>query len=142
MNRRNFIEMSAIAGAATLLFPSCISQKVSNSEIPPYLKEYKDLYNTNPRKAAIEWFRNARYGIYSKLGKGEWVLNKELIPVSEYAKSKDDFTADKFDADFITDLALEAGIIGFQSETAEIFYRNIEIKEFDKVIPSEAFLKK
>lgn len=32
------------------------------------------------------------------------------------------------------------GIIGFQSETAEIFYRNIEIKEFDAVIPAETFL--
>ena len=35
-----------------------------------------------------------------------------------------------------------AGIIGFQSETAEIFYRNIEIKEFDKTIPADVFLKK
>ena len=50
MNRRNFLEMSAMAGAATLLFPSCIGQKGSNSDIPPYLKEYKDLYETNPRR--------------------------------------------------------------------------------------------
>lgn len=35
-----------------------------------------------------------------------------------------------------------AGIIGFQSETAEIFYRNIEIKEFEESIPMKAFLKK
>ena len=34
------------------------------------------------------------------------------------------------------------GIIGFQSETAEIYYKNIEIKEFDEVIPMEMFLKK
>ena len=32
------------------------------------------------------------------------------------------------------------GIIGFQSETAEIFYRNIEIKEFEKSLPAERFL--
>ena len=32
------------------------------------------------------------------------------------------------------------GIIGFQAETAEIYYRNIEIKEFEKIIPSEKFL--
>lgn len=32
------------------------------------------------------------------------------------------------------------GIIGFQSETAEIYYRNIEIKEFDEVIPMDVFL--
>lgn len=35
----------------------------------------------------------------------------------------------------------DAGIIGFQSETAEIFYRNIRIKEFDDILPAEVFLK-
>ncbi|WP_165730769.1 DUF1080 domain-containing protein [Polaribacter sp. 20A6] len=34
------------------------------------------------------------------------------------------------------------GIIGFQSETAEVYYKNIEIKEFDKVIPLEKFIEK
>jgi hypothetical protein len=34
------------------------------------------------------------------------------------------------------------GVIGLQSETAEIYYRNIEIKEFDEVVPMEKFLKK
>jgi len=39
-------------------------------------------------------------------------------------------------------LTPSAGIIGFQSETAEIYYRHIKIKEFDEVIPMEVFLKK
>ena len=34
-----------------------------------------------------------------------------------------------------------AGIIGLQSETAEIYYRNIKIKEFDEVVPMEEFIK-
>ena len=34
------------------------------------------------------------------------------------------------------------GIIGFQSETAEIYYRNIEIKEFEESVPAAEFLKK
>lgn len=34
----------------------------------------------------------------------------------------------------------DRGLIGLQSETAEIFYRNIEIKEFDSFIPVERFL--
>ncbi|WP_111708844.1 3-keto-disaccharide hydrolase [Lutibacter citreus] len=37
-------------------------------------------------------------------------------------------------------LKVSEGIIGFQSETAEIFYRNIEIKEFDKELPIGEFL--
>ena len=40
-----------------------------------------------------------------------------------------------------TDLSVRKGIIGLQSETAEIYYRNIEIKEFKKFIPAKAFLK-
>ncbi|MGJ8561355.1 MAG: 3-keto-disaccharide hydrolase [Litorimonas sp.] len=34
-----------------------------------------------------------------------------------------------------------AGIIGFQSETAEIFYRNIDIKKFSESHPIDDFLK-
>ena len=51
------------------------------------------------------WFRNARYGLmmhyglYSLLGRGEWVMNREEIPVSEYAKLADQFTAENFDPD-------------------------------------------
>jgi len=68
------------------------------------------------RAQAIEWFRQARfglflhYGVYSLLGGGEWVQFREAIPVAEYGKLKEQFRADKFDADFITDLALEAGM--------------------------------
>lgn len=38
-------------------------------------------------------------------------------------------------------LSPEAGIFGFQSETAEIFYKNIRIKEFDSIVPAAEFLK-
>lgn len=41
-----------------------------------------------------------------------------------------------------TKLSVSEGIIGFQSETAEIYYRNIEIKEFKRDIPMKRFLKK
>ncbi|QWX84981.1 DUF1080 domain-containing protein [Cellulophaga sp. HaHaR_3_176] len=40
-----------------------------------------------------------------------------------------------------TDLSVGEGIIGFQSETAEIYYKNIKIKEFDEIIPMEKFIK-
>ena len=43
---------------------------------------------------------------------------------------------------YATDLSVGEGIIGFQSETAEIFYKNIMIKEFTEDIPAETFLKK
>jgi hypothetical protein len=39
-------------------------------------------------------------------------------------------------------LNLSEGIIDFKSETAKNYYRNIEIKEFDEIIPIEIFLNK
>jgi alpha-L-fucosidase len=68
--------------------------------------------NMAPR--GIEWFKGAKfglfmhYGLYSLLGRGEWVQWVENIPCAEYAKLMDDFTAKDFDADAITDLACEA----------------------------------
>jgi len=96
-------------------------------DVPSYLREYKDLYERNPRIAALEWFKNAKfglflhYGLYSLLGRGEWVLYREAIPLAEYKKLKDKFTAENFDPDFITDLALEA----------EMKYINITTKHHD-----------
>jgi alpha-L-fucosidase len=96
-----------------ILFNSCIERKPN---VPNYLKEYSKEYIENPRKANLDWFTDAKYGmfihygLYAQLGRGEWVQLRDTIPVAEYAKLKDTFTADKFDADFITDLAIKAGM--------------------------------
>ncbi len=85
-------------------------------KIPNYLKNYSDIYKRSPREAAIEWFRNAKYGLfihyglYSILGRHEWVQLKEKIPVAEYEKLATQFTAEKFDADIITDIAIDSGM--------------------------------
>ncbi len=82
--------------------------------VPSYLAAQAALYAESPRQAALEWFRQARfglfihYGLYSALGKGEWVQFSDRIPVGEYEKLRDRFTACDFDADMITDLACEA----------------------------------
>jgi len=62
------------------------------------------------------WFRQARYGLfihyglYSLLGRGEWVMNREQIPVDEYAKLANQFTASKFNADDIIRRARDWGM--------------------------------
>ncbi len=62
------------------------------------------------------WFQNARYGLfihyglYSLLGRGEWVMNKEQIPVEEHAKLAQRFTAEKYDADDIIQRARDWGM--------------------------------
>lgn len=49
------------------------------------------------------------YGLYSLLGRGEWALNREGIPVDEYRKLADRFTAENFDADDIAKRSKDAG---------------------------------
>jgi len=86
------------------------------SAIPSYLADYADLYAENPREAAIQWFRDAKfglflhYGLYSLIGRHEWVQWREKIPVAEMEKYKDKFTAEKFDADDIARFAKECGM--------------------------------
>lgn len=82
--------------------------------LPSFLRGFYGHYRENRRTATLKWFREARYGLfihyglYSLLGRGEWVQYHERIPIAEYAQLKDEFRAEKFDADVITDLALEA----------------------------------
>ncbi len=85
---------------------------------PKYLSEYAELYSTNPRRANLEWFKKAKFGLFMHYGvssileEGEWVQLKHNppIPVADYDTLRNIFTAKNFDADFITDLALEAGM--------------------------------
>jgi len=110
MNRRTFLVSLAGATAAA------VSHGAADVTVPSYLRRYAALYARDPHAAALTWFKEARfglfmhYGLYSILGRGEWVMFREAIPLAEYEKLKDQFRPDKFDADFITDLALEAGM--------------------------------
>ena len=57
----------------------------------------------------------------------------------------DQYVIHKLNGDIVNmgyNLSQGEGNFGFQSETAEIYYRNIRIKEFDKIIPAEEFLGK
>ena len=92
------------------------SSHVEAQAVPSYLKNYGDAYAQNPRVANLNWFKDAEYGmfihygLYSILEKGEWVQLRDTIPVAKYAKLKDRFTAKNFDADLITDTAIDAGM--------------------------------
>ena len=84
--------------------------------VPDYLKNYRKEYKKDPRSANLQWFKDAQfgmfihYGLYSRLGRGEWIQLRDTIPVDRYAKLKDEFTASDFDAKFIARLAKKAGM--------------------------------
>jgi alpha-L-fucosidase len=84
--------------------------------VPNYLKDYAVLYRQNPRQAAGQWFRDAQYGLflhyglYSLLGRHEWVQLKEKIPVAEYQELMKAFHASRFDAEYIAAFARACGM--------------------------------
>lgn len=85
-------------------------------EVPAYLADQEKAFHEDPHGTNLDWFKQAKYGmfihygLYSQLGRGEWVQLRDTIPVAEYAKLKDTFTAERFDAEMITDLAVKAGM--------------------------------
>jgi alpha-L-fucosidase len=50
------------------------------------------------------------YGLYSLLERGEWVWNREEIPLAEYKELAAKFTARHFDADRLCRMAVDAGM--------------------------------
>lgn len=84
--------------------------------IPPYLENLKDTYGDDPREANRLWFKDAgyglfiHYGLYSIIGRHEWVQLRETIPVAEYERYAAEFTAEGFDAEKIAAFAEECGM--------------------------------
>ena len=62
-----------------------------------------------------QWWRYAKvgmfvhWGLYSILGRGEWVRHNEHIPEEEYARLADQFTGDECNMDEWTQLAADMG---------------------------------
>ncbi len=67
-------------------------------------------------KNRTAWFSGARFGmfihwgLYALLGRGEWVMSRERIPVDEYEKLLPDFKAEDFRPKEWAALAVEAGM--------------------------------
>jgi len=64
----------------------------------------------------LAWWRAAKFGmfihwgLYSILGRGEWVMHNEKIPAEEYRKLADEFNPKAFDADRWAQIAKDAGM--------------------------------
>jgi len=128
MKRRDILKLGA-ACASTAALGSIAFVKATagdgSATVPSYLKDYKDVYAEDPRRAALEYFRAAKFGLFLHFGlfsllegywhgqhskPAEWVQYRCKIRPREYEKLAARFTAKNFDADFITDLALDAGM--------------------------------
>ena len=132
VTRKQFLHTMAI-GAGTACGLRLAWGDEAKPVIPSYLRGHETLYRQDPRAAALAWLVKSRWGLvvhYSlhslrgitakeaaaKKGssKEEWKKFKQGT-AEEYGRLEKTFTAAKFDADFITDLALAAqmGYINF-----------------------------
>jgi len=122
MNRRQFMRWSCAAAGTAASAPLWASTGAGDA-VPDYLANYKKTYRDNPHNAALEWFREAKFGLFihygpnslvstidSRVARNDWLQYNEKLSVAEYDKVAQRFAAEKFDSDFITDLALEAGM--------------------------------
>ncbi|CAA6689805.1 MULTISPECIES: DUF1080 domain-containing protein [unclassified Lentimonas] len=111
-----------------------------NTETSEYLHpdEGGVLYTKQKSYKGKKWLHNAKITRNFNALNDEWNTCEIIVMGGEYAIHK--LNGEVVNMAFNLDPA--AGIIGFQSETAEIFYKNIEIKEFEEIIPAETFLNK
>jgi alpha-L-fucosidase len=64
----------------------------------------------------LKWWKDAKFGmfihwgLYSIIGKGEWIMFNKNMDVREYRKLKDQFTAEKFNAKDWAQCAKDAGM--------------------------------
>jgi alpha-L-fucosidase len=86
---------------------------------PSYLKDYERLYDKDPHAAAVEWFKDAKFGLFvhyalaSLLEGGKWEYVKLIEkdgPETVNRQLFREFKAEKFSADEICDLALAANM--------------------------------
>ena len=93
-NRRLFCS-TAVAASAALNSRSVFAEG-RTAKLPSYLSDYEMEYVADPRVAASEWFRNAKfglflhYGLYSLEGRHEWLQLREKIPVATYIVHEDE----------------------------------------------------
>ena len=49
------------------------------------------------------------WGLYSQMGRGEWIMHQDRIPKEQYRKLQSTFTAEDFDGTMLARLAKKAG---------------------------------
>lgn len=97
-----------------LLSIVCQAQNNTLKEIPYFLDGYESIYKESPRKAALKWFKDARFGLFIHWGPAalyeadSWAMYNKCIPLKEYEKKCQQFKGDKFNAKEYVELAQKA----------------------------------
>ncbi len=107
MNRRTFL-LNLTGGALAVSLAGCASEPEPTTNAGPTPEEQQ--------AEAQRWFQDARFGlfihwgVYSLLGKGEWVMQNDRMTVAEYEKLPPQFNPTAYDPAAWVRLAKEAGM--------------------------------
>jgi alpha-L-fucosidase len=110
--RTRFIR-ALIVGAGLTAATAQAAPAADVAKTPPAVWSYRP---SAANLAARDWFQDARFGmfihwgVYSVPARGEWVMEHEHIPVSEYEKFAPQFNPTQFSAQEIVALARRAGM--------------------------------
>jgi alpha-L-fucosidase len=89
---------------------AAVERRTGTSTQEPLTPDQQD------RERRLKWFREARFGmfihwgLYAKLGRHEWVMNRERIPVAEYEPLADAWKPEPNAARAWARLAKQAGM--------------------------------
>lgn len=114
-NRRSFLKKCSAGLTCAVVTPRMLTA-ASATALPVHLKDRANQFRVNPRAAALAWFRDAKfglfihYGLYSLDGIHPFEQHQLKISVRDYEKKTVRFTAEKFDAGALCDLALAANM--------------------------------
>jgi alpha-L-fucosidase len=113
MNRARTVTTAASRATRRLAFAILLSPLILFAGASRALAQAAPASEENAK--ARRWFEDAKFGlfihwgVYSLLGKGEWVMDHDKIPISEYAKLPPRFNPMRFDAVAWVKLASSSG---------------------------------
>jgi len=99
----------AFLATSVIIVTSCLLTMITFAQQP-------EQESTSDRDKRMEWWREARFGmfihwgVYSIPARGEWVMFNEKIPIPEYEKFPQRFHPTKFDAEKWVRTAKSAGV--------------------------------
>ena len=81
---KRILKFTAVVLVTLIIVSACTSDK---KDIPYWLSDYEEQYAENPRTAAQDWFRDAKFGMFVHLnlaslcenGKADYLLYRDLI---------------------------------------------------------------
>lgn len=108
LSRRDFLAATGAAGAGMSLMAG--QAAASDTPASPSADAIPAPLPRIARFERMAYGMFIHWGLYSQLGRGEWVMHMEKIPVAEYKRLKDTFTAKDFNGRAMAQVARKAGM--------------------------------